>query len=603
MIPDSTYFPWILGIAATFVLLYLAWRRPNRKRLPWRMAASVIAVVSLALLVFPPSFERPLDPGSAILLTEGYEPDTLNALLQDREAAPLVYSYKTGAADAKPIANMYTLLQEQPQLQTVHLVGNGLTTRELEALRSLKVIPHLSVQPAGIINVYWPTTTTLGKTVEVTGQYNVPEGEAVKLYLLAAGKMQDSILFEQPGLSPFKLNFIPKQEGSFLYQVLTRTENQTDTLGQVPIHVVPAEKLAVLLLSSAPLFEFKFLKNHLGELQHRVALRSTVSKGILQSEWINMPHTSLGRITPGLLEQFDLVITEPQALQEMSRSERTALQQAVTESGLGVLTIRGAQQPNSVTSFFTGFRSKRVSQQETYNTSVSWAGIGKVSATAIPYTLVNDDALAGLVRENDSEFLAAAKKEGWGTVAISMIPQTFSWKLEGKEKVYASYWAHILSEIAKKKEQEKFWQLISPQAPKQGHPVEFIYTDFTIGDLKNVPDASVRSLADTSGTKMSFEQDQHLPEQFRTTFWPQSTGWHVTETPEAPDFYFFVQDTLNWEYEPTQQKRTATRQFAAQQDVTVRAGNLATTEEQVPILWFFLLFVVSSGFLWLEEKL
>lgn len=604
MIPEQTYIPWLLGLAVVLLLLWLAWRRPNRSRLPWRMAASIIAGVSLAFIAFPPSFERPVDPGSAVLLTEGYEPDTLQALLQNTEAAPLIYSYQTEATNAEPVSNLYTLLQEQPQLQTIHLVGNGLEQSELEALSSLKIVPHFAPLPAGISNIHWPATTTLGNAVEVTGQYNIPDGEEVKLYLLAAGKKQDSILFDDAGQHSFQLSFTPKQEGRYVYQMLAITEGQTDTLGQVPVHIVSAEKLSILLFSSAPLFEFKFLKNHLGGLQHRVALRSTVSKGIMQSEWINMPQTNLGRITPALLEQFDLVITEPQALQDLSRSERTALQQAVTESGLGVLTIRGEQQPGRSTAFFTDFTARRITQQPMRNTSFSWTGEdGKASATALPYTLVNDDAVAGLISERESAFLAAARKEGWGTVAISLIPQTFSWQLEGKEKVYASYWAHLLSEIAKKKEQEKFWQLNSPQAPKQGAPVSITYTDYTINDISEVPDASVKSVADSSGITIAFRQDQHIPEQFKATVWPQEKGWHVIETPGAPEFYFFVQDSLDWQYEAVQLKRRGTIQFASQQDVHTGAGKLATTEEQVPLFWFFLLFVLSSGFLWLEEKL
>jgi hypothetical protein len=33
------------------------------------------------------------------------------------------------------------------------------------------------------------------------------------------------------------------------------------------------------------------------------------------------------------------------------------------------------------------------------------------------------------------------------------------------------------------------------------------------------------------------------------------------------------------------------------------AQTTAYAEEQLPSAWFFLLFVLSSGFLWLEEKL
>ncbi|WP_018476239.1 hypothetical protein [Pontibacter roseus] len=601
MLDKLPYLPWLLALLAVVVLAWLAWRRPNRRWLVVRLMASVVAGISLVLLLFPPTFQRELDPGKAILLTEGYHPDTLSTLLRQMKAQPLVYTYKTEAAKAEAVADFYTFRQEHPQVQTVHVLGHGLEAQELRALEGIRLIPHLSDLPAGVATVIWPVTSTLGETVTVAGQFN--NNQKGKLYLQAAGRMQDSIALEDAGQQPFKLRYSPKQEGRHVYTLIAKSGDSTDTLGQVPVQVLAHQKLGVLLVASFPVFEFKFLKNHLGQLQHRVALRSTVSKGIHQSEWLNMPQTDLSRITPKLLERFDVVITEPQALQELSSAERAALQRAVTEGGLGILTLAGERPANRGTAFFTGFQSKRLSQQDTRTARASWTNGATVAIPALPYTLVSSEAVTGLVEEQNNNLLAAGRRAGWGTVALTVVPQTFSWQLEGKQSTYASYWAHLLSSVARKEEQDRFWQLTSPQAPQVNTPTTLTLTDYTLDTPQAIPAATVRSIADTTRIGMALQQHPHQPERFSGTFWPRRTGWHVVESPGVEPFHFLVQDSAAWPHQTIQARREATLQFAKKQDRKEVATATAFTEEQVPVIWFFVLFVLSSGFLWLEEKL
>nr|WP_262914516.1 hypothetical protein [Pontibacter vulgaris] len=583
--------------------MWLAWRRPNRQRLAWRLVASAVAVISLMLLVFPPTYQQSINPATAILLTDGYNSDTLNTLLQKLQPKPQVYTYQTTAKNAEPVTDLYTFRQRQPQVQAVHVLGYGLDEQDLNALDSLNLIAHQSALPAGVNAVTWPASVKLGEAVTVAGKFNSKSGRQTKLYLQAAGKAQDSVTIKAAGNHTFSLNYIPRQEGRFVYTLFTKSEDRSDTVGQVPVQVQAPQKLAVLLLSASPLFEFKFLKNHLGQLQHKVALRSTVSKGISQNEWINMPQTDLGRITPKLLQQFDIVITEAQALQEFNSSEKAALQRAVNDNGLGVLTIASEQPSDRTTAFFTSFPSKRLSQQETRNARATWAN-QTTTVPALPYTLTGTETVTGLIGEQGNYLLAASKKAGWGTVALTVIPQTFSWQLEGKQSTYATYWAHLLSAVAKKEEQEKFWQLAKPQAPQVHKPVMLSLTDYTLETQQEAPEATIRSINDTTSVNIALAQTVHQPEVFNGIFWPKQTGWHVVESEDVKPFYFFVQDVKAWPHQAILARQQATQQFVQQQSIKpTTMASTAYTNEPVPIIWFFILFVLSSGFLWLEEKL
>jgi hypothetical protein len=586
------------------LLLWLAWQRPQKQRLLWRLLASLVAGVSLVLLVFPPATQQAISPSTAVLLTEGYDADTLRHLLRQLTAAPQVYSYQTAADEATPVPSLYMLRQKQPGLAQVHLLGHGLPQEELEVLDRVLVQPHLSAIPAGIVNVHWPESITLGEAVEVTGSYINSEKGSVWLFLQAAGQVRDSVEVKADTTSAFALRYTPKQTGNFIYNIQEKRGGETVTLGHVPVQVKPVEELGVLLLASSPQFEFRFLKNHLAELHHQVALRTTVSKNMHQSEWLNMPRQNLDRLTSKLLQQFDVVITEPQALQQLSAGERTALQRAVSEDGLGVLTITNAPANNRSTSFFTSFQTRRLSQQDTRSTRASWANnTTATAATAASYVLKKAPAVTGLVTEQNEQLLAGAKRAGWGKVAMSFVPQTYPWLLQGSEEVYASYWANLLTEVAKQEVQDKFWQFTSPQMPHPNQPLTLTFTDYTVTGSA-APPATVTSLADsTSSANLPLAQDPLQPTQFSGTFWPRQIGWHQVQTPGAPPYLFFVQDSTDWSFTTIQARRQATQAYAAKQEnAAASATPVAYKEEPVPLIWFFALFVLSSGFLWLEEK-
>ncbi|GAB3541495.1 hypothetical protein GCM10027443_40860 [Pontibacter brevis] len=564
--------------------------------------ASVVTGISLLLLVFPPTTQQAINPSTAILLTEGYNSDTLQQLLRQAAAEPRLYSYKTAAGDATPVESVYLLRQEQPGLNKVHLLGYGLQAEELQALEGVQVQPYLSAKPAGMAAVHWPEKVKLGEAVAVSGRYT-PGGEASTwLYLQAAGTVRDSVEVTAGTTAGFELRYTPRQAGQFVYSVVEKSGEKADTLGQVPIEVQPVQELGVLLLASSPLFEFRFLKNHLAEQQHRVALRTTISKGMSQSEWLNMPRTNLNRLTPRLLQQFDVVITEAQALQDLSAGERAVLERAVAEEGLGVLTITNAPVNSRNTSFFTSFQTRRLSQQDTRSTRASWADNTSATAAAAPYTLVNTTAVAGLVAEQNGQLLAGAKQAGWGKVAMSLVPQTFPWQLEGKEGIYASYWSNLLSAVAKQEVQERFWQLSLPQVPRPNQPLTLTFTDNAAAGA-DVPSATVTYMADSSSVNLPLAQDPVQPTQFSGTFWPRRSGWHQVQIPDAPPYLIYVQGAADWSFTTIQEKQQATQAFVAQQNAApVTDAAVAYKEEPVPLFWFFLLFVLSSGFLWLEEK-
>ncbi|NDK54972.1 hypothetical protein [Pontibacter fetidus] len=600
MYTTPAYLPWLLATLVVGLLLWLAWRRPARKRLAWRLLASLVAGICLVLIVFPPTIQHAINPGAATLLTKGYHTDTLNALLNRQPAKPVIYSLEAEAEHAISLADLHTLRQQQPNLKTLHLLGYGLDEAQLKTLEGIKLVPHLSASPAGISAVQWPESVNLGETVTIAGKYKT--ASETKLYLQAAGQLRDSVELQPDSTFTFNLRYAPKQTGRWVYTLLAKTDGQQDTLGHVPVQVKEQQQLQILLLAATPSFEFKFLKNHLAAQQHKVAYRATVSRNISQTEFVNTPKTDLSQLTPKLLQNIDVVITDEQVLQNLSARERATLQRAVTQDGLGVLTIVTEPASGKTTGFFTGFRSKRLSQHSSRSTRASWPG-NQATINASAYALAPTEAVTGLVAAQGNNLLVAAKKAGWGKVAMSYVPQTFQWQLEGNKNVYASYWATILAAIVKEEVRDKFWQLEKPQVPQPRKPAILSFTDYTLTTGATPPTATITSLTDSTTINLPLAQNVHQPEKYSGTFWPGKSGWHKVETPDAAPYFFYVQQPSDWEFETIANRKMATEEFIARQTIKATESAIAYKDEPVSLIWFFVLFTLSSGFLWLEEKL
>jgi hypothetical protein len=96
-------------------------------------------------------------------------------------------------------------------------------------------------------------------------------------------------------------------------------------------------------------------------------------------------------------------------------------------------------------------------------------------------------------------------------------------------------------------------------------------------------------------------QDTRLPEWSTTQFWPRAAGWHQVQGPGRTAYNFFVFDSAAW-----RGPELADRQQALAQHTTASKLNNSisgSVQEPWPTGWFFGLFLLAAGFLWLEEKL
>ena len=111
------------------------------------------------------------------------------------------------------------------------------------------------------------------------------------------------------------------------------------------------------------------------------------------------------------------------------------------------------------------------------------------------------------------------------------------------------------------------------------------------------------TLTDTDGNSIPVIQDPDIPELWLATFYPEETGWFTLrfstgDTVSEHAYYVFAE--VDWKARAAQGLTKANQDF-------FRKGDAEVEELQVkrPInpIYFFVLFVLAMGYLWLEPKL
>ncbi|WP_192822857.1 hypothetical protein [Rufibacter sp. LB8] len=572
-------------------LTWLAVRRADRRWLWARLVANLLAVACLFFLVSPPKITRIYNASEAILITEGYSTDTLEQLLKRLKPKPQVFYF--GVTENKPgnlVKDLTAFQQEHPAVQTLHVLGHGLREEELAALDSIRLVPHLSPLPTGVLAASWPQKITLGKDLVVQGKFTSPE-KATRLYLHAAGLNRDSVEVKKGVGQAFSLRFKPKSAGRFVYQLRWQQDDSTYQ-EPVPVQVEAPRLLSVLFLSSSPSFETKFLKNALARQGHGVAVRTQVSKGVFQTETVNLLTLALPRLTTALLQKFDVVLIDDVTLQGLSGSEKQILQQAVRQQGLGILTSVSQTRPKPIP-FFIEAVFGSVSGNEAKNAPVQWAGQSS-SQGAVPAPNVflkpreHQQILAwGKTR---AHAWAIHSRKGMGQVGVSLLLETFPWALEGKEAHYQQFWATLLSALAKPAPAKPF--AFSPTYPAVNQPLLLTTTEQDIQVLKAGSEPRV---------SLSLQRESSLA--YNTgLWWPQSSGWRTFESAGDTLSSVYVNAASAWETRHVwaNQQRLKKASLASEQ---YPAGAQPKTHSQPFPLWpFWLVLLLCAAFLWVEEK-
>lgn len=594
---EQTGWVLLLGLGAWLFLFLREWRKQQGKRRYLRTGLTSIAMASLILIGLRPAREVRVDPSAAILLSNGAEPaviDSLQQQLKPRLIASLDSNLAAKYPGVQQLPDLPYLQRHFPSIRRIHLLGDGLPESQLELLSDRTVVHHPGNAPPGIRAFYYRQQATEGEMLPFSGVYYQEEKELRRLYL--NGPHGSTLLLEQdsPGRYLFSGEVPAQEHGSYLLQLVEEGARR-EVLHREPLPVVirSANAIKVLILNGAPRFETNYLKNWLADAGYPVAVRSTISRDRFAEAFYNLPETSLKPVSSLLLRQFDLVIIDGDALAALPAAERSLLRRAV-EEGLGLCVMSGATLPvlpETDRRFFLDFRWRSAA------TSFLPPG-AEVELSKTPFNLEAEFGFFPLLSTRSANHVSGFRLREEGRVALQLAYDTYRLLLRGEKNVYGRLWTNIIEGVARQSPSESEWKIIDPLLIQPGKPA-------TVQLISNRPHPVGTFSPDTDRLPFYFRQHPLLPEQWNSTLWPQTEGWLSLALEDHPQdsSWMYVPEAGAWSSLRRMHIREATVNWLAKQPVKGNESlSTVARSRPYPSWWFYVLFLLSAGGLWLEEK-
>jgi hypothetical protein len=261
---------YIVAGLSLLLLCFLTWKetkRQNKARLTWRILATVFAVIGLACIALPISYNRqlPVATGNnpAILLTEGYSKESVEGLLGAGKKTVSIFTLDEtlippAGYNSSLVTNIDSVFAKQ--FGVVHIFGYGLDKDELDAIKEQPIIFHPS-KLSGITGIQWQHKINSGDKLSVQGSFTNPSSSAKKIVLSDFNTTLDSVIIKGTKPQPFQLTATPKQLGRAVLSLSIVDNRDTLEKEPMPVQVEQGSPVKLLMLASTPDFENRFLKN------------------------------------------------------------------------------------------------------------------------------------------------------------------------------------------------------------------------------------------------------------------------------------------------------------------------------------------------------
>ncbi|MCB2378649.1 hypothetical protein LGH70_13695, partial [Hymenobacter sp. BT635] len=467
----AAYALLLLCLLLAVGLTVAALRRTNRQRRLLRIGAGWVAVLAIWFTAFPPRHSVRGTSIEAIILTPGYHPDSVRQVAQLLGPATKLWRLGFSAPSDTPSLPSLLLLRERyPALRRLHVLGIGLPTAELANLGPLRLVLHPAAPRPGFRQAAWSRRPAAGQPLVVEGVFTGLSKTAAWISLRGPGRSADSVRLPA-GTGSFRLQFRPKTPGLAVYQLVARQANQTVAAEPVPVEVTAPQPLRILLLSSSASFEFKFLKNYLGAQQHRVALRTGLSRGLTQTEFLNQPSHDLSRLNAPLLARYDVLAADAGILATLSASEVQTLTSAIRGAGLGFILLADAgplPRATPARGSFTVAPSSGTAAERPQR--IRWRGTLDSATALVPATLRLAPTARPLLTDGQGRPVVGAQRLGLGSIVVSGLAQTYPWALQNADDTYAAYWSYLLRATARPLAPLAQWQSLAAW-PRPHQPV------------------------------------------------------------------------------------------------------------------------------------
>ena len=607
-----------VGIAA---LAIVEWRRRDRRNRIARIAASVAAVAALCglgIYRIGANLEPRAVVDEAVLWTH-------NAAASGSHSTNAATHFALPGMVEKPanavaVPDVAYIRREFPEIRRLRVVGDGLEPWQIEALRDVELIfddAERKASTPAISFLNFPRDLAIGEPLRLQGSIEgLAAGKSMTLTVVSPDgtKTEATVNGADAPRTTFQVIApAPRSAGQFVWQVNARSAGDGDELlnEQIGIAAVRPYLPRVLVLESSPSLETAHLQRWFGDLGGVLTSRTAVAQGRYRIATTADTAPEFGAIDRGLLAQHDVLLIDAEALHALATDERAAIEAAVMEEGLGVLAFVAGAEPAHLQGqplLPWQLESEAVEESGPRTARVWWRGL----ATPLEHPIAVESLRmqltpkqTSLVTDMQQRALVGAARHGRGQVAVSIVRDTWKWRLQDQPGEFASFWSHLLTRLAKPRDrQAERWAIENADSVPLAvnRPVELRLS----GPEKPPVDAHVTSDGGDERVPLALAEDAVDPHHWRSTFWPQRAGWHRVQLgPAGAHLDFFVHEADAWASLAPERRNTATRLAAArssqpphakaQRDEQVQSGAAST-------VLLYVLFLCSTGYLWVERR-
>lgn len=576
----------LICIALAAWSLHREYRRELKRYLLLRILASIIAISSLACLILPITYfgDYKSADNRKILLTAGFAGDSIRATANDS-----IYTLDKTVHQQYPKAKLVSNINEITA--PLHVFGYGLTKDELDELGVKQITFHPSHIPDGIIAASWTDQIKAGELLSVQLKYKNSTQRKYKLLLNGLNTTLDSATVPANNETDITLQTKPKSTGKMVYSLVVLAGKDTLQQEQIPVSINIIKPLNVLILSASPDFETKFLKNWLGENGYSVASRTIITKGKFSQEYINIEPANLTNLSAQLLNKFDVLIGDQSLLQSLNATESNAVQQAVTEKGMGVI-IRADSTGKSNSWLQRNFTINPILGKQPAATAIYLQEKSKTAKlTTDPLYINNYNDIQTLATDEQKHVVIAAALTGAGKLIFTTLNNTHNWLLTGDRNDYYALWSLLLSNAARKVPVASNWTVQSA-IPFVNQPVKLGLEKSE--EVSNIEINHSIAYPATDATSL-FRKN--------TTYWPDKIGWQEAIANNS-SYKWYTWSEKSWKSLNGAYKLSVTNKFIRQNRSNGRFTAQISYKNSiaVPKIYFFILFLMACSFLWAERK-
>ncbi|MEO0344758.1 MAG: hypothetical protein AAF229_00760 [Pseudomonadota bacterium] len=293
----------------------------------------------------------------------------------------------------------------------------------------------------GFVSVDWSARSVLGRASIVTAAVSGGLGDDAKLVLrdasgaalasaaATAGQITGPVL--PAGRHRLRLSL---EDGALAGDYL-----------DLPIEVREPISARVLLLQSAPSFEWRSLSRWLARAGARVAARTRVSDTRYRDRFEGLPERALDTIDRELLSQFDLVIADGAALGVLDEASRSALLD--TDHGAGVLALlHDSADAKALPPKLSDVLQGDAERQALYQLEAS-AGVLETGMTRLALTFSDAAGEALLSAVGGTPIVARA--DPGGRIAVGLLRDSYRLVGVGAQQQHANLWSDLVQSLAR----------------------------------------------------------------------------------------------------------------------------------------------------------